>query len=63
MKSDELAVIFAKLPDYQVCDALSKMDEKKAGKVLVALPPTRAAKLTVMLNRATAAPAGQQAVR
>jgi len=54
MKPASLALIFAKLPDSQVCDALLKMDEQKAGKVLVAMPPNRSAKLTILMNQATA---------
>lgn len=54
MKPAEIAAIFTKLPDTQVCDALIKMDEQKAGKVLVALPAARAARLTMMMNQATA---------
>ena len=54
MKPAEIAPIFARLSDAQVCDALVKMDEQKAGKVLVALPPDRAAKLTILMNRTTA---------
>ncbi|MDR3710571.1 MAG: hypothetical protein P4L33_19905 [Capsulimonadaceae bacterium] len=63
MKPAEIAGIFEKLPDDQVCDALIHMDEQKAGKVLVALPQNRAAKLTIMMNRATAngPQTGQQA--
>jgi flagellar motility protein MotE (MotC chaperone) len=57
MKPSEIAAVFEKLPDPQVCDALLKMDEQKAGKVLVAMPPTRAATLTTLMNRASAAPA------
>ena len=46
MSADDLVTIFTKLPDPDVINALMSLDEKKAGKVLAALPPTRAAHLT-----------------
>lgn len=46
MSADDLVAIFSKLPDPDVISALMDLDEKKAGKVLAALPPTRAAHLT-----------------
>ena len=46
MSADDLVTIFSKLPDPDVVSALMDLDEKKAGKVLAALPPTRAAHLT-----------------
>ena len=46
MSPDDLTTIFAKLPDPDVVSALMGLDEKKAGKVLAALPPARAAHLT-----------------
>jgi flagellar motility protein MotE (MotC chaperone) len=46
MSADDLVTIFSKLPDPDVITALMSLDEKKAGKVLAALPPTRAAHLT-----------------
>ena len=46
MSADDLVTIFTKLPDPDVVTALMGLDEKKAGKVLAALPPTRAAHLT-----------------
>ncbi len=46
MSPDDLVTIFTKLPDPDIISALMGLDEKKAGKVLAALPPTRAARLT-----------------
>ena len=46
MSADDLVTIFTKLPDPDVVSALMTLDEKKAGKVLAALPPARAAHLT-----------------
>lgn len=46
MSADDLVTIFSKLPNPDVISALMDLDEKKAGKVLAALPPTRAAHLT-----------------
>jgi len=46
MSADDLVTIFSHLPDPNVVSALMTLDEKKAGKVLAALPPTRAAHLT-----------------
>ena len=46
MSADDLVTIFTKLPDPDVITALMSLDEKKAGKVLAALPPVRAAHLT-----------------
>ena len=52
MSPDDLAPIFGKLPDPLVIKTLMQMDEKKAGKVLAALPPDRAARLSeIMLSR------------
>ncbi len=53
MSPDDLARIFAKLPDPAVIQSLLPMDEKKAGKVLAALPEDRAARLS---QRMMAAP-------
>ena len=50
MSPDDLLTIFAKLPDPDVIAALINMDEKKAGKVLAGLPPTRAARLTRQMS-------------
>ena len=49
MSPDDLAPIFAKLPDPLVVKTLMQMDEKKAGKVLAALPPDRAARLSELM--------------
>ncbi len=46
MSPDDIARIFAKLPDPDVMAALTQLDEKKAGKILAALPDDRAARLT-----------------
>lgn len=46
MSADDLVTIFSRLPDRDVVSALMALDEKKAGKVLAALPPARAAHLT-----------------
>ncbi len=46
MSADDLVTIFSHLPDPDVVSALMDLDEKKAGKVLAALPPARAAHLT-----------------
>ena len=46
MSPDDLIPLFSKLPDPDVVSALMGLDEKKAGKVLAALPPARAARLT-----------------
>jgi flagellar motility protein MotE (MotC chaperone) len=51
MSADDLVTIFSKLPDPDVITALMSLDEKKAGKVLAALPPTRAAHLTQEMSR------------
>ena len=57
MSPDDLARIFAKQGDSQVVSALSAMDEKKAGKVMAALPADRAAKLALLLNSQPQQPA------
>ena len=49
MSPDDLAPIFGKLPDPMVVQTLMQMDEKKAGKVLAALPPDRAARLSELM--------------
>jgi len=46
MSPDDLTPLFGKLSDSDVSSALLAMDEKKAGKVLAALPADRAARLT-----------------
>ncbi|HEX5323143.1 MAG TPA: hypothetical protein VFW40_05100 [Capsulimonadaceae bacterium] len=50
MKSDDIARIFAKLPDSAVVDALNQLDDRQAGKILAALPDARAAKITALMN-------------
>ena len=60
MNPDDLAKIFAKQADSEVVRAMQSMDERKAGKVLSALPPDRAAKIATMLAR-TPDPAAQTA--
>ena len=49
MDPDDIAHIFAKLPDPLVVSTLMQMDEKKAGKVFAALPPDRAARLSEIM--------------
>ncbi len=49
MAPDDLARIFARLPDPTVVQSLMPMDEKKAGKVLAALPDDRAARLSRLM--------------
>ena len=49
MAPDDLARIFARLPDPTVVQILIPMDEKKAGKVLAALPDDRAARLSRLM--------------
>jgi len=49
MAPDDLARIFTKLPDNTVVQSLMPMDEKKAGKVLAALPDDRAARLSRLM--------------
>lgn len=49
MAPDDLARIFAKLPDPTVVQSLMPMNEKKAGKVLAALPDDRAARLSRLM--------------
>jgi len=51
MSSDDLARIFAKLPDSAVVSALNQLDDRQAGKVLAALPSDRAARITALMNR------------
>lgn len=46
MAPDDLARIFEKLPDPAVIQSLMPMEEKKAGKVLAAMPAIRAARLS-----------------
>ena len=53
MSADDIARISAKLPDPDVVAVLTALDEKKSGKILAALPVDRAAKITVLMTRAT----------
>jgi flagellar motility protein MotE (MotC chaperone) len=46
MSPDDIAKIFAKLPDPVVIQNLMPLDEGKAGKVLAAMPADRAARLS-----------------
>ncbi len=60
MSPDGLTPLFGKLSDPDVARALLAMDEKKAGKILAALPPDRAARLThrmTLTQTASASPA------
>lgn len=58
MDGDDLAKIFAKMPDPQVIQALVQLDERKAGEVLAALPPDRAARISqTMAAHSSPAPA------
>ena len=46
MSPDDIAKIFEKLPDPDVIQNLMPLDEKKAGKILAAMPADRAARLS-----------------
>lgn len=50
MDPDAVAQIMTHLPDKSVLDDLKAMDEKRAGKVLAALPADRAAKLSELMT-------------
>jgi flagellar motility protein MotE (MotC chaperone) len=57
MDSDDLATLFAKEPDSAVVSALIAMDSKKSAQALTAIStanPVRAAKITALMNLATA---------
>ena len=54
MSADNIVKIFAKMPDPQIIALLRRMDEKKVGEVLAAIPPERAAFFTLQLSRASA---------
>jgi len=58
MGPDDLGRIFAKAPEADVISALTEMDEKKAGKVLAALPVDRAAQITRAMAHPIVASAG-----
>lgn len=61
MQPDDIAKIFAKLPDPVVIQNLMSLDEEQAGKVLAALPSDRAARLTqLMMAKASVASAVPQ---
>lgn len=49
MSPDDIAKIFAKLPDSVVIQNLTPLDERQAGKVLAAMPPDRAARLSQLM--------------
>ncbi len=57
MSPDDIAKIFEKLSDAEVVQNLMPLDEKKAGKILAAMPADRAARLT---RQMMASPAPQQ---
>ncbi len=49
MDPDDLAKVFAKMPDPLVIQAVMQMDEKQGGAVFAALPPDRAARLSQIM--------------
>ena len=53
MSPDDIAVIFAKMPDPIVIQNLMPLDESKAGKILAALPADRAARLSQQMMAQT----------
>jgi flagellar motility protein MotE (MotC chaperone) len=57
MDPDDLANIFAHISDREAVQDLVSLDEKKAGKVLAALPADRAARLSELMVGITPAPA------
>jgi flagellar motility protein MotE (MotC chaperone) len=61
MSADDLARIFRKLPDPDVIQSLTQLDEKKAGKVLATLPADRAARLARQMSRVNLASSGSGA--
>ena len=54
MSADNIVKIFAKMTDPQILALLRRMDEKKVGELLAAIPPERAAFFTLQLSRASA---------
>jgi flagellar motility protein MotE (MotC chaperone) len=56
MSPDDISVIFAKLPDPVVIQNLVALDEKKAGKILAAMPADRAARLSQQMMAASPTP-------
>ena len=63
MSADDLARIFGKLPDPDVIQSLTQLDEKKAGQVLAVLPADRAARLAKRMSGVSlaSAPSGTAA--
>ena len=57
MSPDDLSRIFGKLPDPDVIQSLTQLDEKKAGQVLAALPADRAARLARRMSAVSLASA------
>jgi len=53
MGPDDLANILAHISDREAVQDLASLDEKKAGKVLAALPPARAARLSELMTGVT----------
>lgn len=53
MSADNIVKIFAKMPDPQTIALMRRMDEKRVGEVLAAIPPERAAFFTLQLSRAS----------
>jgi flagellar motility protein MotE (MotC chaperone) len=49
MDPDDLAKVFAKMPDPVVIQAVMQMDEKEGGAIFAALPPDRAARLSQIM--------------
>jgi hypothetical protein len=49
MSADDLAQIMSKQSDQAAIDAIMSLDEKKAGKVLAALPTVRAARISMIM--------------
>ena len=50
MSADDISHILGKLPDPDVIQALTQLDEKKAGQVLAILPVDRAARLSLLMT-------------
>ena len=53
MSADDISHILGKLPDPDVIQALTQLDEKKAGQVLAILPVDRAARLSRLMTHPT----------
>jgi hypothetical protein len=56
MSPDDISPIFAKLPDTAAIQYLMPLDEKKAGKILAAMPADRAARLSRQMMTASSSP-------